>query len=181
MLPMVGSIDDIREAKSIIANVKKDLLHEGVEHNADVSIGIMIEIPAIALIAEEAAKEVDFASIGTNDLCQYLMAVDRLNPTVSKYYQNYHPSMFRLIGQTISAFNTAGKPVSVCGEMGGDPLAAAVLIGLGIRKLSMGLSSVPGIKKLITGLTIPQATALADRVLSCATESEVKQCIHEMY
>ncbi|MCL2827972.1 MAG: phosphoenolpyruvate--protein phosphotransferase [Oscillospiraceae bacterium] len=177
MLPMVGSLDDIRAAKAVIEEVKEALRQEGITHNPDIPVGIMIEIPAIALVAELAAEEVDFASIGTNDLCQYLMAVDRLNPAVANYYQSYHPAMFRLIGQTVSAFSAAGKSIGVCGELGGDPLAAAVLIGLGMRKLSMGISSVPGIKKLITGLTIPQAEALAKQVMSCATADEVEQCL----
>ena len=174
MLPMVGSMDDIRTAKQIIGEVKEELEKEGVQYNPDVKIGIMIEIPAIALIADMAAKEVDFASLGTNDLCQYLTAVDRLNPHVSQYYQTYHPSMFRLIGQTAAAFHAAGKPIGVCGEMGGDPLTAAVLIGLGIRKLSMGIASVAGIKKLITGLTIPKAEELAEKVVTLSTADEVE-------
>ena len=121
----------------------------------------------------------DFASIGTNDLCQYLTAVDRLNPTVSSYYQTYHPAMFRLIGQVVRDFNEAGKPVSVCGEMGGDPLSAAVLIGLGFRKLSMGVASVPSIKKLITGLTIPRAEALARTVVDMSSAEEVEKYLRQ--
>jgi len=179
MLPMVGSLDDIRAAGAMIEEVKKDLEREGAEYKADVPVGIMIEIPSIALVADMAVKEVDFASIGTNDLCQYLMAVDRLNPAVSKYYQSYHPAMFRLIGQVVSAFNDAGKPIGICGEMGGEPLAVAALIGLGIRKFSMGISSVPGVKKLITGLTLPQAKSLAEQALSCATASEVEKAFKE--
>ncbi|MCL2400771.1 MAG: phosphoenolpyruvate--protein phosphotransferase [Defluviitaleaceae bacterium] len=174
MLPMVGSIDDIRNAKAIIEEVKNELKQENIQYNDDVKIGIMIEIPAIALMAEVAAQEVDFASIGTNDLCQYLTAVDRLNPSVSSYYQSYHPAMFRIIGQVVSAFNTAGKPIGVCGEMGGDPHAAAILIGLGMRKLSMGISAVAGIKKLITGLTISQAEELAKKAVSLSTAEEVE-------
>jgi len=179
MLPMVGSLDDIRAAGAVIEEVKKDLEREGAEYKPDVPVGIMIEIPSIALVADMAVKEVDFASIGTNDLCQYLMAVDRLNPEVSKYYQSYHPAMIRLIAQVVSAFNDAGKPIGVCGEMGGEPLAVAALIGLGIRKFSMGISSVPGVKKLITGLTLGQAKSLAEQALSCKAASEVEQALIE--
>jgi len=176
MLPMVGSLDDIRQAKAIIAEVKADLDRSGLIYK-DVPVGIMIEIPSIAMVADLAAKEVDFASVGTNDLCQYLTAVDRMNPTVSKYYQSYHPAMFRIIGQAIGAFHAADKPIGVCGEMGGDPLAAAALVGLGMRKLSMGPSAVPRIKKLLTGLTIPQAEALAKQVLTLSTAEEVERLL----
>ncbi len=107
----------------------------------------MIEIPSIIMVADHVAKEVDFASIGTNDLCQYLSAVDRMNPMVSKYYQSYSPSMFRMMKLAIDAFNQEHKPISVCGELGGDLVAAPVLLGLGMRKLSMSKTSVPAIKE----------------------------------
>ena len=178
MLPMVGSLDDIRTAKEIVADVKSGLCREGVAYK-DVPIGIMIEIPSIAVVADLAASEVDFASIGTNDLCQYLTAVDRMNPTVSQYYQCYHPAMFRTMAQAIGAFSEAGKPIGVCGEMGGDPRAAAALVGLGMRKLSMGLSAVPRIKKLLAGLTIPQAEALARQVLVQPTADDVEHVLSE--
>ena len=175
MFPMVGSMDDIRRAKAVVEEVKAELDAEGVPYGKEVKIGIMVEIPSIAMIADIAAREVDFASIGTNDLCQYLTAVDRLNPTVTSYYQTYHPAMFRLIGKVVHDFSAAGKPVSVCGEMGGDPLSAAVLIGLGFRKLSMGVASVPSIKKLITGITIPRAEALAKAVVEMSSAGEVEE------
>lgn len=174
MLPMVGSIDDIRRARAILEDVKKELDAQGVAYDRGVRLGIMVEIPSIALIADLAAREADFASIGTNDLTQYATAVDRLNPDVSAYYQTYHPALFRLIGYVVEQFNKAGKPVCVCGEMGGDPLAAAVLIGLGMRRLSMSASCVAPIKKLISGLTTAKAAELADaaRVLPTAGEVE---------
>ena len=178
MLPMVGSLDDIRTAKKIIADVKAELDRDGISYK-NIPVGIMIEIPSIALVADIAASEVDFASIGTNDLCQYLTAVDRMNPAVSKYYQCYHPSMFRIMEQAINAFNKAGKPICVCGEMGGEPLAAAALVGLGIRKLSMGASAVPRIKKLLTGITIPQAEEIARKVLAQPTASDVEFVLSE--
>ena len=176
MLPMVGSLDDIRQAKAVIAEIKADFDRENIAYK-DVPVGIMIEIPSIALVVDLAAKEVDFASVGTNDLCQYLTAVDRMNPTVSKYYQSYHPAMFRIIGQVIAAFRAEGKPIGVCGEMGGDPLAAAALVGLGMRKLSMGASAVPRIKKLLTEITIPETDALAQQILSLSTAQEVETCL----
>jgi phosphotransferase system enzyme I (PtsI) len=179
MLPMVGSLDDIREAGRLVAEAKAELDNEGIPYSPDMKTGIMIEIPSIALMADEAAREVDFASIGTNDLCQYLCAVDRMNPGVSKYYQSYHPAMFRIIDQAVRGFNAAGKPVSVCGELGGDVLAAPVLTGLGIRKLSMGLASVARIKRLLSTLTIAQTETLAKKVLGFSSAAEAEHYLKE--
>jgi phosphotransferase system enzyme I (PtsI) len=175
MLPMVGSLDDIQRAKTIINEVKEDLKSSGIPYREDVKIGIMIEIPSIALMADIVANEVDFASIGTNDLCQYTLAVDRMNSDVCRYYQNFHPAIFRLIGFVADKFIKQNKVISVCGEMGGDPLAATVLIGLGITKLSMGLSSVPRVKKIIADLTMPKARLISDTVCKLATADEIKE------
>ena len=175
MLPMVSSLDDIRKAKAYIEEVKTELRMNQIPYSETVKIGIMIEIPSIALIADKAAKEVDFASFGTNDLCQYLTAVDRMNPQISEYYQSYHPAMFRLMGYATEEFAKLGKPVSVCGELGGDLLAPAVLIGLGITKLSMGIASVPRTKKLITNLSFEKAKKLADTVKDLSTAAEVEE------
>jgi phosphotransferase system enzyme I (PtsI) len=174
MLPMVGSIDDIRRAKLILEEVKAELDAGGIAYSKDYKLGIMIEIPSIALVADIAALEVDFASIGTNDLCQYLTAVDRMNPEVSAYYQSYHPAMFRLIGSVACQFNAAGKPLSVCGEMGGDPLAAAALTGLGLRKLSMGLASVAPVKRMLSGFSIKQMEEIARKVQAFSTAQEAE-------
>lgn len=174
MLPMVGSIDDIRRAKGVIEEVRDGLRADGIPHGDKFKTGVMIEIPSLAAVADLAAREVDFASIGTNDLCGYLTAADRMNPQVAPYYQTYHPAMFRLIGQVVRAFNEAGKPIGVCGEMGGDRLAAPVLIGLGMRKLSMGLASVAKIKKALSVLTIPEAEELAAGVMDLSTADEVE-------
>ena len=175
MFPMVGSLDDIRRAKEYLEKAKAQLDERGVPYSPDVKVGIMVEIPSIALVADLAAKEVDFASIGTNDLTQYSIAVDRMNPALGEYYQNYHPALFRLIGYVVSSFAKEGKPVSVCGEMGGDPLAAAVLVGLGMSKLSMGAASVARIKKLLSGLTMEKAKELAARACALPTSSQVEE------
>ena len=173
MLPMVGSLDDIRRAKSFLTQVKEELRAEGVPFRDDVKLGIMIEIPSIAMIADHVAREVDFASIGTNDLCQYLLAVDRLNPDVAPYYQGYHPGLFRLMGYAIEQFTLQQRPIGVCGELGGDPHAAAVLVGLGMRKLSMSSDKLPAVKKQLQSMTLDQAQQLAKDVLACATAAEV--------
>ena len=185
MLPMVSSVDDIRKAKEYINKVQKDLQKEN-KPCGKFKIGIMVEIPSIALIADHAAKEIDFASIGSNDLCQYLCAADRMNSTVESYYQSYHPALFRLIKETSLAFNNAGKPVSICGELGSDPLAVPVLIGLGIKKFSMGSALVAGIKQVISDLTMKKAREMAEKVLELDSASAIEEyltkegkCINE--
>lgn len=173
MFPMVGSMDDIRRAKAAVREAEEELKSEGIPYGA-IKVGIMIEIPSIALIADLAVREVDFASIGTNDLCQYATAVDRMNPAVSQYYQKYHPAVFRLIRRVVRTFNEAGKPICVCGELGGDELAAAVLVGFGMRRLSMGRASVAQTKKMITHMTITRAEEIARRVCDMETAAEIQ-------
>jgi phosphotransferase system enzyme I (PtsI) len=174
MLPMVGSLEDIRRAKEHITSAKVELKKEGKPFG-EIKLGIMIEIPSIALIAGFAAKEVDFASFGSNDLIQYLCAADRMNSAVEDYYQSYHPALFRLMKDTVAAFTKAGKPVSICGELGSEPKAVPVLIGLGLRKLSMGASSIAAVKRVVSSVTIEQCEKIADKVLECSTAEEVKK------
>lgn len=174
MFPMVGSLGDIRFAKSVVEAVRLELEQAAVPYKKDIEIGIMVEIPSIALMADIVAEEVDFASIGTNDLCQYLTAVDRLNPKVAKYYQSFHPAMFRLISSVVRAFDARHKPIGVCGEMGGDPLGAVTLIGLGIRKLSMNPAALAEIKRYITGINISKAERMAKTVLNFSTAAQVE-------
>jgi len=178
MFPMVNSIDDIRNAKEITASVREELEKEG-KPVGQFKTGIMIEIPSIALLADIAAAEVDFASIGTNDLCQYLCAADRMNSEVESYYQSYHPALFKLIKEVTSAFEKRGKPVSICGELASDPTAAPVLAGLGLRKLSMGAASAAAVKRAICSVTEKKAREIADKVLECATAEEVKNVLEK--
>jgi len=180
MFPMVGSMEDLRKAKGILGEVEEELRAQGVPFNEDIQVGIMIEIPAIALMADIVAREVDFASVGTNDLCQYLMAVDRLNPEVAIYYQSYHPAMFKMISFVAEAFQREGKPLSVCGEMAGDPMAAAVFLGLGIKKLSMTASSVAGVKRIITNMDMESAARLAAEVTGMHTAMEIEAYLKEI-
>lgn len=178
MLPMVSSIDDIRKAREIIAEACLEMDGDkGI--SPEVKIGIMVEIPSVALVAEHAAKEADFASIGSNDLCQYVCAADRMNSAVEPYYQSYHPAMFKLIRDTVSAFEKEGKPVSICGELAADILALPVLIGLGLRKLSMGAASVAAVKRAIASLSLAKCEETAAQVLECATAADVKKLLEE--
>ncbi|MEI3086031.1 MAG: putative PEP-binding protein [Oscillospiraceae bacterium] len=174
MFPMVNSIEDIRKAKAFCRDVCDELEREGTAYRRDVPIGIMIETPSIALMAEEAAEECDFCSIGSNDLCQYTMAVDRMSPIVRPYYMSYHPSVLRLISMIIKAFAARGKTVGICGELGGDPKIVPVLIGMGMEKLSMNPSAVASVKSAICNLDSHKARQLAEKALSCTTEEEVK-------
>ncbi|GHV63840.1 phosphoenolpyruvate-protein phosphotransferase [Spirochaetia bacterium] len=174
MFPMVGSLEDLRRAKEFLAASRRELESEKIPCNKNMAIGIMIEIPAIALIADRVAKEVDFASIGTNDLCQYLTATDRMNPGLAPYYQSYHPSMFGLINQVSQAFIKAGKTLSICGEMGGDPAAVPAFIGMGIKKFSMSASGVPVIKRMLTRLTMEGAKKTAAAILNMDTAGEIE-------
>lgn len=172
MLPMVGSIEDIRAGKAALEAARAELDSEEKAYG-QVKLGIMVEIPAIAAVADIAAQEANFASIGTNDLCQYLCAADRMNPSVSPYYQSFSPAMVRTLDTVISAFNRAGKPVSVCGELAGDPRGALLLCGLGLRKLSMDPSRIAGVKAALAGIGIEEAQRLADMAKNAATQADV--------
>jgi phosphotransferase system enzyme I (PtsI) len=179
MFPMVGSIDDIRRAKAALSDAKVQLRAEGKAFNEDIKLGIMIEIPSIAAIADIAAEEVDFASVGTNDLTQYLCAVDRMNPDIAGYYQGLCPAMLRLLGFIFEQFNAKGKPVSVCGELAGDPAAAVVMIGLGLHKLSMSEANLARVKAALADITMDKARALGATCKNLATETEVKAYLQE--
>lgn len=173
MFPMVGTIDDVRAGVCIVNQVKDELRAEKIPFDEKIKVGIMIEIPSIAIISDLAAKEVDFASVGTNDLTQYLHAVDRMNAKIVDYYQSMSPSMFRVLGTIFSEFNKAGKPISVCGELAGDPLAAIVMFGLGLRKFSMNSSSIAQVKRTLSKFTSQETEEIAKKVTSMSTQAEV--------
>lgn len=177
MFPMVNSLEDIRKAKAFCAEVREELEREGVPYGKNIKIGVMIETPAIALMAQEVAQEVDFASIGTNDLCQYTLATDRLNSAVGSYFHPYHPAILRLIAQTAEAFDRCNKPLSLCGEMGGNAEVIPLLLGLGIRKLSMSSSCVAAAKAAICRTEHRRCQLLASQALRASTEDEVRQLI----
>jgi len=173
MFPMVGTMDDIRAGNAAVEEAKAELRAEGIPFDEKINIGIMIEIPSIAMIADMAAKETDFASVGTNDLTQYLHAVDRMNPKLTNYYQSSSPAMFRILGRIFKEYNEAGKPISVCGELAGDPLAAIVLFGLGLRKFSMNASNIAHVKRALSLFTLAETEQIAKKVQNLSTEAEV--------
>lgn len=179
MFPMVGSMDDVLWAKTMVSKVCEELDQEKIARDPNVKIGIMMEIPSVMMIADQIVHEVDFASVGTNDLCQYLTASDRMNAGTSCYYQTFHPAMFRLIGYAAKQFAAQGKQLSICGEMGGNPLAAPVLVGLGVRKLSMSRTNVGKIKQILSNLTLDEMERLSEKVQMCATDAQVQKTIRE--
>ena len=177
MLPMISSLDEVRQAKAIFAEEGSKLDQAGIPWDRNISIGVMVEVPSIAIISDLIADEVDFVSVGTNDLCQYLTASDRLNAAVKNCHQDYHPAMFRMLGVIAKAFNAAGKPVSICGELGGDPVAIPALLGLGIRKFSMGNSALAGVKRVVRSLRMEEAQELAQAVQMMKTQEEIQSCL----
>jgi phosphotransferase system enzyme I (PtsI) len=152
MLPMVAILDEVRRTKELLREVEAELEAEGVQFTRDYKLGIMIEIPSAAVQADHFAQEVDFFSIGTNDLIQYTCAVDRMNQKVSYLYDPFNPAVLRLIEQVISAGHKYGKFVGMCGEMAGEPLAAPLLVAMGLDEFSMSASSIPQVKAVIRSL-----------------------------
>ena len=174
MFPMVGALDELRRAKKIFREEEEALDARGIQWDKNIQIGIMVEVPSIALIADFAAEEADFVSVGTNDLTQYLCAADRMNPEVGGYYQEYHPAVFRILGHLANTFNAAGKEISICGELGGDSLALPALIGLGIRQFSMGAASLGAAKRTVRHLKMEDSQKLAKMVLRQKTHQDTE-------
>jgi len=161
MFPMVTTVDDIRAARAILTSVANELRAEGIEHRADIPVGIMIEVPAAAMNADRLIKDVDFFSLGTNDLAQYVLAIDRTNESLATDYSPLDVAVLRLIARTVTAATAAGKPVAVCGELAGDPEAIPLLVGLGLRELSMTATRIPQAKEIIRGLRARRAAQAA--------------------
>ena len=180
MFPMIATLNDFRGAKALLLEEKAKLVAEGVAVSDDIQVGIMIEIPAAAVLAHQFAKEVDFFSIGTNDLIQYTMAADRMNERVSYLYQPYNPSILTLIKHVIDSAHKDGKWAGMCGEMAGDQTAVPLLVGLGLDEFSMSASSVLKTRSLISKLTLEEMKALADKAINeCATVQEVEALVEE--
>ena len=180
MFPMIATLNDFRGAKALLLEEKAKLVAEGVAVSDDIQVGIMIEIPAAAVLAHQFAKEVDFFSIGTNDLIQYTMAADRMNERVSYLYQPYNPSILTLIKHVIDSAHKEGKWAGMCGEMAGDQTAVPLLVGLGLDEFSMSASSVLKTRSLISKLTLEEMKALADKAINeCATVQEVEALVEE--
>ena len=175
MFPMVSTIQEIRRAREMVSRAQKELDARALPYAPGIKIGIMIEVPAAAVLAEEMAGEADFLSIGTNDLIQYLMAVDRDNAAVAPLYQQFNPAVLRTIRHIIDAGHKKGVWVGMCGQMAGDPLATVLLVGLGIDELSVIPSVLPEIKKIILSIKYKEAKRVADKSLAMSTEQEIRE------
>ena len=173
MFPMISGVEELRQAKRVLEECRDEL--EGEGHKIPpVPVGVMIEMPSAAITADLLAREVDFFSIGTNDLTQYVLAVDRGNRQLNYLFRPFHPAILRLIKGVLQAAEGAGIPVSVCGEMAGDPLMVLLLVGMGVRELSMSAVSVPIVKRLVRSATLAMAREVAGRVLSLSTPQDVE-------
>ncbi len=181
MIPMVSSIREVIKTREIIENCKQDLKKEGIEYGDDLEVGIMLEVPSASLLIREFAEHADFFSIGTNDLIQYLLAVDRGNDIITDSYQEFHPAVIRALDYMVQNTKQVDKPISICGEMAADLYAIPLLVGIGIDAFSVNASSIPHIKKIIRGLSYKEARKLAEECLKYSTEREIKSTIKKYY
>lgn len=177
MYPMVSGVHEIRAANKILEETKEDLRKEGKKFDENIQVGAMIEVPSAAITADLIARETDFLSIGTNDLIQYTLAVDRVNENVAELYEPLHLSILRLIKNIINAGHNAGKWVGMCGEMASDPAFTMILIGMGLNEFSVSPVQIPKIKKIIRTISFSEAKVLADEVLGATTKDEVLRTI----
>lgn len=177
MFPMISNIDEVRRAKQILEECKTELDEQGVEYGKDLKVGIMVEIPSAAVTADIIAKEVDFFSIGTNDLCQYTLAVDRMNERIANLYDPYNPAILRLVKHVIDAANQNGIFAGMCGEMAGEEDASVLLLGLGLHEFSMSASSILKIKEIITSASYEKAKELAEKALACENSQAVLELV----
>lgn len=179
MFPMIATLDEFRQAKALLMEEKEKLISENIAVSDSIQLGIMVEIPSTAVLADKFAKEVDFFSIGTNDLIQYTMASDRMNERVSYLYQPYNPSILRLIKMVIEAAHAEGKWVGMCGEMAGDATAIPLLLGLGLDEFSMSATSILSVRSQIKKLSMEEMKTLAEQALGCSTADEVVDLVHK--
>jgi phosphotransferase system enzyme I (PtsI) len=179
MFPMVSTLLELRQCKMILADVKEDLEHEGVAFNPRLPVGTMIEVPSAAIMAEQMAREANFFSIGTNDLIQYTLAADRTNETVAPLYSPADPAVLRLIDQVVAAARRHGIDVNVCGEMSGEPIYTTLLLGMGLRQLSVTPHNIPEIKKVIRSVTVEEAKQVAEEALRFETARDVASYLRE--
>lgn len=179
MFPMISGVEEIREAKRIFFEVIEDLRSKNIPVGEDIEIGAMIEIPSAVMMAEVLAKEVDFFSIGTNDLIQYTLAIDRINERVTYLYEPLHPAVLRLIKHVVDVGHRQGIPVAMCGEMAGEPLYVMVLLGLEIDELSMNPLAIPKVKKMIREATLKESKELLEKILTFSSASEIREFVTE--
>lgn len=178
MFPMISGIEELKQAKALLDKCKKELRKEGKKFDDNISVGAMIEVPSAALTADVLAKECDFFSIGTNDLIQYSLAVDRTNEKVAYLYEPGHPAVIRLIKRIIDAAHQNDIWVGMCGEMSGEPIFSFLLLGMGLDRLSMSIPQVPKIKELISNISLKDAKSALQEALKLSTSKEVERYLH---
>jgi phosphotransferase system enzyme I (PtsI) len=177
LLPMISGVEEIRQARGILEEMKRDLVEANIPFDKEIRVGAMIEIPSASDIADILAKEVDFFSIGTNDLIQYALAVDRINEHVSYLYEPLHPAVLRIIRWVVQSGHQAGIPVAICGEMAAEPAYAVVLLGLGLDELSMNPVSIPKVKKVLRMSRFEESRSLVEQLFRFATSSEIERFV----
>jgi len=180
LVPMVSSMQELRTAKDLFTTAKDELLRKDISFDKDIPFGIMIEVPSAAVIADLLAREADFFSIGTNDLCQYTMAADRMNDKVSHLCDPYHPAVLRLIHFVIQQAQLNNIPVSLCGEMAADPIATLLLTGMGLEEFSMNAPSIPTIKHIIVNSTMDKARQVLRQVMEFDDASDITQYLQDI-
>jgi len=179
LFPMISGIEEIRAAKDILAEVRQELEQEGVPVGADIEIGVMIEVPSAVIIAGELAKEVDFFSIGTNDLIQYVLAIDRINDRVTYLYEPLHPAVLRMIRQVVEIGHRAGIHVDMCGEMAGDPAYALILLALELDELSMNPLAIPKVKEIVRAASLREAKQLMNKIMKMSSAVEIREVVEK--
>jgi phosphotransferase system enzyme I (PtsI) len=179
MFPLISGVEQLRRAKEIVAEVKEDLKTKGIPCDQKIPLGVMMEIPSAVLVADSLAREADFFSIGTNDLIQYTLAVDRGNEQVADLFDPFHPAVLKLIKEVVEAGHRARIPVTICGEMCAEPLATLLLLGLGLDEFSMSSISIPVIKKIIRAVTMEEAQAISAQIMKLETSKHIKAYLQE--
>jgi len=175
MFPMISGVDEVRRIKGILEQVKDELRREGRAFDPEIGLGVMVELPAAVLVADMLVKEVDYLSIGTNDLIQYTLACDRNNPRVRKWYDPYHPAVLHSIKRVADAAADAGKPASLCGEMAGEPINAVLLMGLGLRSFSLSAPNIPRVKEAVRRIPLERAQQIGERVLGMESAQSIRR------
>ena len=179
MYPMISGVGELRQANAILNQVKMSLREEKISFDEQMKVGVMIEVPAAVMTAEDLARESSFFSIGTNDLIQYTLAVDRVNEKTAHLYEPTHPAVLKMIQKTIDAGHNEGIHVSICGEMASDPLLAFLLLGMGIDEFSMSAASILTVKRMIRSVKLQDAQRMAYEALQLATGQEVEDFLHQ--
>ncbi len=181
LFPMISSLEELRQARELLTEAQDELYREGLEHNPNIKVGIMVEVPSAVWLAPRLVREVDFFSIGTNDLIQYLLAADRNNPRVAHLYEALHPAVLAAIAEVIGVARAAGREVCICGEMASDPLATLLLVGMGFDQLSLSPLFIPVIRKIVRQTDDRTARLIAHDTLEMTSVQEIKGYLIERY